>query len=56
VKRENSNQLSCSVSKEKNVNGVKVTLYQVDAKSYSVKRENAKRFISVKKTPQKNQK
>jgi hypothetical protein len=57
VKRENSKQLSCSVSKEKNVNGVKVTLYQVDPMSYSVERENAKRFISVKKTPQKkNQK
>jgi hypothetical protein len=57
VKRENSKQLSCSVSKEKNVNSVKATLYQVDPMSYSVKRENAKRFISVKKTPKKkNQK
>jgi hypothetical protein len=42
-------------SKEKNVNSVKATLYEVDPMSYSVKWENAKRFISVKKTPKKNQ-
>jgi hypothetical protein len=49
VKRDNCKQLSCSVSKEKNVNSVKATLYQVDPMRYSVKRENEKRFISVKK-------
>jgi hypothetical protein len=48
-------KFSCSVSKEKNVNSVKATLYEVDPMSYSVKWENAKRFISVKKTPKKNQ-
>jgi hypothetical protein len=56
VKQENSKQLSCSVSKEKNVNSVKATLYQVDPMSCSVKREKAKRFISVKKPPKKKPK
>jgi hypothetical protein len=36
------------------VNSVKATLYEVDPMSYSVKWENAKRFISVKKTQKNN--